>query len=71
VVDPESTAFQRSELWRLAISTPSDGAAHPWRQQWVPYDAISDHLKRAVMALEDARLTEHTGVAHGPAIRPR
>jgi monofunctional biosynthetic peptidoglycan transglycosylase len=62
VVDPESTAFQRSELWRLAISTPSDGAAHPWRQQWVPYDAISDHLKRAVMASEDARFTEHTGV---------
>ncbi|WP_236904181.1 monofunctional biosynthetic peptidoglycan transglycosylase [Comamonas serinivorans] len=58
VVAPESTAFQRSEIWRLAIGDQP----RPWRQQWVPYGQISDHLKRAVMASEDARFTEHSGV---------
>ena len=61
VIDPESTAFQRSELWRLTHSAQDDKPSH-WRQQWVPYEKISDHLKRAVMASEDARFTEHTGV---------
>jgi monofunctional biosynthetic peptidoglycan transglycosylase len=50
VVDPESTAFQRSEAWRIARNTGS----LKWRQQWVPYAQISDHLKRAVIASEDA-----------------
>src|SRR6476620_1775593 len=41
VVAPESTAFQRSEVYRVASTT----GALKWRQQWVPYDALSDHLK--------------------------
>lgn len=58
VVAPESTAFQRSEVYRVASTT----GALKWRQQWVPYDALSDHLKRAVIASEDASFAEHDGV---------
>jgi monofunctional biosynthetic peptidoglycan transglycosylase len=58
VVDPESTTFQRSEAWRIA--TERDKLR--WRQDWVPYARISDNLKRAVIASEDASFAEHEGV---------
>ena len=58
VVAPESTAFQRSEAWRIA--TEKDRLR--WRQQWVPYAQISDHLKRAVIASEDDDFVNHEGV---------
>jgi len=29
--------------------------------KWVPYDEISDHLKRAVIASEDQRFFQHKG----------
>ena len=58
VMAPESTAFQRSETWRIATTTGS----LKWRQQWVPYNQISDNLKRAVIASEDASFVEHDGV---------
>ena len=45
VVNPESTAFQRSEAWLLAQNTGS----LKWRQQWVPYEQVSSHLKRAII----------------------
>ncbi len=57
-VAPESTAFQRSEAWRLLI----EQRRLPWAQEWVDGAAISVHLKRAVIASEDAGFTEHTGV---------
>lgn len=57
-IDPQSTSFQRSALWtQWRASTP----VH-WRQQWVPYARISDHLKRAVIASEDDGFTQHDGV---------
>jgi monofunctional biosynthetic peptidoglycan transglycosylase len=31
------------------------------RQAWVPYERISPHLKRAVVAAEDARFLDHEG----------
>src|SRR5918994_6728359 len=31
------------------------------RYQWVPYERISPHLKRAVVAAEDARFLDHEG----------
>ncbi|HKX38241.1 MAG TPA: monofunctional biosynthetic peptidoglycan transglycosylase [Burkholderiales bacterium] len=31
------------------------------RYQWVPYERISEHLKRAVVAAEDARFLDHEG----------
>ena len=55
---PESTAFQRSEIYRISTSTGS----LKWRQQWMPYVLISDNLKRAVIASEDASFVEHDGV---------
>jgi monofunctional biosynthetic peptidoglycan transglycosylase len=58
VLDPASTAFQRSEAWRLVTQKH----ALAWRQRWVDYARISDHLKRAVIASEDAGFVEHSGV---------
>ena len=58
VLDPESTAFERSETYRIASTTGS----LKWRQQWVPYNQISSHLKSAVIASEDATFVEHDGV---------
>ena len=58
VVDPQSTTFQRSEIWRLAVEKRSV----PWSQDWRPYDKLGDALKRAVIASEDARFADHTGV---------
>jgi len=58
VLDPQSTAFERSEAWRIL----NDKGASPWRQQWVPYAQISDHLKRAVIASEDDGYAQHEGV---------
>lgn len=58
VVDPQSTAFQRSEIWRLL----TEQHQVLWSQQWAPYAAISPQLKRAVIASEDANFTEHSGV---------
>ena len=57
VVDPQSTAFQRSEAWRIA----NTGALR-WRQDWRDYDQISAHLKRAGIAAEDASFASHEGV---------
>lgn len=57
-LDPASTSFERSAafaLWR------SQGQI-PWRQQWQPYDGISIHLKRAVVAAEDDGFVQHDGV---------
>ncbi len=58
VIDPQSTAFQRSEAWRIANLK----GELPWRQQWVPYAQISDNLKRAVIASEDDGYADHDGV---------
>lgn len=57
-IDPESTAFQRSEAWAQVAG----GGGLRWRQQWVPYAQISDHLKRAVVAAEDDGFATHEGV---------
>ena len=57
-VAPESTSFQRSEIW---VQLSSREPLH-WRQQWMPYSQISDHLKRAVIAAEDGSFVTHDGV---------
>jgi monofunctional glycosyltransferase len=58
VVDPQSTAFQRSEAWRLL----TEKHQILWSQQWVGYGHISPNLRRAVIASEDAGFVEHSGV---------
>ena len=66
VIAPQSTAFERSEVWRIA-SEHSDPASAlssglRWEQRWVPYNQISDNLKRAVIASEDDSFSQHDGV---------
>ena len=58
VVDPASTSFQRSEIWRLLSEKHTLG----WSQRWVDDSRISHNLKRAVIASEDAGFAEHNGV---------
>lgn len=58
VIDPQSTAFERSEAWRIW----SDQGTLHWRHQWVPYSQISNNLKRAVIASEDDGFSYHDGV---------
>jgi monofunctional glycosyltransferase len=57
-VDPQSTAFQRSEAYRIV----AEKGHLRWRQQWVDYARISDNLKRAVIASEDDGFANHEGV---------
>ncbi len=57
--DPQSTTFQRSEAWRIWHQSVQQ---RPWKQQWVDYEHISSHLKRAVLTAEDDGFVEHTGV---------
>lgn len=58
VIDPQSSAFERSEAWRVLTET----GGLRWRQQWVPYSKISNNLKRAVIASEDDGFVNHDGV---------
>lgn len=58
-IDPQSTAFERSEIWQLAAQSDK---AFVWKQQWLAYDQMSDHLKRAVIASEDGDFAYHDGV---------
>jgi monofunctional biosynthetic peptidoglycan transglycosylase len=57
-VNPDSTTFQRTEIWRLL--TQKQQVA--WRHDWVDYERIANPLKRAVIAAEDAGFVEHSGV---------
>jgi monofunctional biosynthetic peptidoglycan transglycosylase len=58
VTHPQSTTFERSEAWRIL----GEKGQLRWRQQWVDYAQISDHLKRAVIASEDDSFAWHEGV---------
>lgn len=57
-IDPGSTAFQRSEAWRIAHS--NEGLR--WRQDWVPMSQHPNNMKRAVIASEDDVFATHSGV---------
>jgi monofunctional biosynthetic peptidoglycan transglycosylase len=57
VFNPSSTAFMQR---RLEVMRAKDAKAQI-RRQWVPYEAISVNLKRAVVAAEDARFLDHEG----------
>jgi len=54
---PDTTAFMQSAL--LKLEKKHTGAT--LKQRWVDYNNISLHLKRAVIAAEDATFTEHHG----------
>jgi monofunctional biosynthetic peptidoglycan transglycosylase len=56
--NPVETAFMKREEAALRLKNPKAELRH----RWVPYGSISIHLKRAVIASEDARFSEHEGV---------
>ena len=56
--NPATTSFMRAQLSVLQQKNPKAVL----QQSWVPYDRISNHLKRAVIASEDANFSEHDGV---------
>ncbi len=56
--DPESTSFMRHQLSVMREKNPKAQLKH----QWVPYNRISNHLKRAIIASEDANFSGHEGV---------
>ncbi len=55
--EPATSAFMDSRLEALREKQPRFRLRH----QWVPYARISPHLKRAVVAAEDARFLDHEG----------
>jgi len=56
-VNPGSTRFMDLRLAEMRQKDPQAQL----RQQWVPYERISIHLKRAVIAAEDAKFVDHEG----------
>jgi monofunctional biosynthetic peptidoglycan transglycosylase len=56
-VNPQSTAFMRSDAWRLSQDRPDLAVQHAW----VPYEQISRNLKRAIIASEDANFVNNNG----------
>lgn len=57
-VDPQSTAFERSQIMQMLQS--EHGLR--WRQQWMPTNRINTSLSRAVIASEDDMFASHDGV---------
>ena len=56
-VDPGTTRFMDIRLAELREKNPKAQL----KQQWVPYERISPHLKRAIIASEDAKFVDHEG----------
>jgi monofunctional glycosyltransferase len=56
-VNPRSTAFMRSDAWRLSQERPGLTV----QRVWVPYEQISRNLKRAIIASEDANFVNNNG----------
>ncbi len=55
--NPASTAFMAAGLERQQEKNPDAELRH----KWVPYERISVHLKRAIVAAEDAKFLDHEG----------
>ncbi|MDE2440225.1 MAG: monofunctional biosynthetic peptidoglycan transglycosylase [Betaproteobacteria bacterium] len=56
-VNPGETKFMEIRLAELRLKNPQIQL----QQQWVPYERISPHLKRAIIAAEDAKFVDHEG----------
>lgn len=56
--NPKTTAF----IQLRTLEAAAQGRPFNVRQRWVPYGQISNHLKRAVLAAEDATFFDHDGV---------
>jgi len=57
--NPSTSAFMQHHLDLLQEKNPNDGIKLQYK--WISYDLISPHLKRAVIAAEDAKFMEHNG----------
>ncbi|MCB5186020.1 monofunctional biosynthetic peptidoglycan transglycosylase [Methylobacillus gramineus] len=55
--NPSTSAFMRTSLQTLRDDNPDAKLQH----QWIEYRKISSNLKRAVVASEDAKFTDHEG----------
>ncbi len=55
--NPGQTSFMATRLTELREKNPQAEL----KRQWMPYERISDNLKRAVIAAEDAKFPEHEG----------
>lgn len=55
--NPSSSAFMNSGLSRLQDKNPNAAL----RQQWIAYERISPHLKRAIVTAEDSKFLDHEG----------
>ncbi len=55
--NPSTSAFMEERLGILQEKNPDAELRH----RWVPYNQISNHLKRAVIAAEDAKFVDHEG----------
>lgn len=55
--NPSTSAFMETRLGVLQDKDPKAELRH----KWVPYERISIHLKRALIAAEDARFLDHDG----------
>ena len=55
--EPEASAFMERRLELLQKKDPRARLRH----QWVPYESISVHLKRAVVSAEDDKFLDHEG----------
>ncbi len=56
--NPSTTSFMREQRSVLREKNPDANI----EQVWVPYSRISNNLKRAIIASEDANFSEHEGV---------
>lgn len=56
--NPGSTSFMDRQLATLREQNPKVQLKH----KWVPYSRISKHLKRAIIAAEDANFSGHEGL---------
>jgi monofunctional biosynthetic peptidoglycan transglycosylase len=55
--NPSTTAFMQQGLARLQEKNPKAQLQY----RWLPYNRISDNLKRAVIAAEDQKFLDHDG----------
>lgn len=55
--NPDTTRFMEIRLAELQSKQPNAAL----KKQWVPYERISIHLKRALIASEDGKFTQHAG----------
>ena len=55
--NPSTTAFMQARIEAMRDKDPGAEIMH----KWIPYDRVSVHLKRALIAAEDAKFLDHGG----------